>query len=64
VKERDALYTELHSLGTTFRAKHDKLQEQVRQRGDDAAAVLAGRSAKHMMCEPAAMSVMPELLEM
>jgi hypothetical protein len=29
VKERDALYTELHSLGATFRAKHDKLQEQV-----------------------------------
>lgn len=29
VKERDALYTELHSLGAMFRAKHDKLQEQV-----------------------------------
>ncbi|WIA38855.1 hypothetical protein OEZ86_002132 [Tetradesmus obliquus] len=29
VKERDALYTELHSLGATFRAKHDKLQEQM-----------------------------------
>lgn len=29
VKERDALYTELHSLGTMFKAKHDKLQEQV-----------------------------------
>ncbi|KAF6250573.1 hypothetical protein COO60DRAFT_1681477 [Scenedesmus sp. NREL 46B-D3] len=29
VKERDALHTELHSLGATFRAKHDKLQEQM-----------------------------------
>eukprot|EP00879_Flechtneria_rotunda_P024575 GHRR01026062.1.p1 GENE.GHRR01026062.1~~GHRR01026062.1.p1 ORF type:complete len:403 (+),score=167.21 GHRR01026062.1:1268-2476(+) len=28
VKERDALYSELHALGTTFRAKHVKLQEQ------------------------------------
>jgi hypothetical protein len=41
VKERDALYCELHSLGATFRAKHDKLQEQVRQRGDGAATMLA-----------------------
>lgn len=29
MKERDALYTELHFLGAAFRAKHDKLQEQV-----------------------------------
>lgn len=30
VKERDALYSELHALGATFRAKHEKLQEHVR----------------------------------
>lgn len=29
VKERDVLYSELHGLGATFRAKHEKLQEHV-----------------------------------
>lgn len=29
VKERDALMNELHNLAGTFRARHDKLHEQV-----------------------------------
>jgi len=44
INERDILHSELHVLGIAFRAKHDKLQEQV---GSSVRVLMTNRNISH-----------------